>query len=166
MSLSRWLILYKLFNIFESLFRLCIKWRRFRVVASHDPDTGDINLEVFGLAGNMKIMICLGQGGLHSPSASSQKILISSESFIVFWVSVLSLLFFFFRIDPLTLQISETGQHWVTKLHSYIDPYPTTCIAHFSVDPDYCSGYRAKSRFVDFPHYLQNLSSDLQLQYL
>ena len=36
----------------------------------------------------------------------------------------------------------------------------------FRVDPDYHSGSRAKSGFSDFPHYLQNLSSDLQLQYL
>ena len=30
-------------------------------------------------------------------------------------------------------RISETAQHWVTKLRSYIDPYPTTCRARFDV---------------------------------
>ena len=68
-----------------------------------------------------------------------------------------------FRITPLTSQISKTAQHLVTKLHSYIDPYPTTCSARFGVDPDYHSGSRAKSVFSDSPHYLKNLSSDLQL---
>ena len=71
-----------------------------------------------------------------------------------------------FRITPLTYEISETAQHWITKLHSYIDPYPTTCSARFGVDPDYHSGSRAKSVFSDSPHHLKNLSSDLQLQYL
>ena len=30
-----------------------------------------INLDALGLVGNMRIMICLSQGGLRSPSASS-----------------------------------------------------------------------------------------------
>ena len=64
------------------------------------------------------------------------------------------------------LQISKTASHSTTKLHSYIDPYPTMCSARFGVDPDYHSGSRAKSVFSDSPQYLQNLSSDLQLQYL
>ena len=37
--------------------------------ACHDPGAGNINPEAFELAGNMKIMICLGQGGLGSLSA-------------------------------------------------------------------------------------------------
>ena len=73
---------------------------------------------------------------------------------------------FFFPHQRLESQISETASHSATKLHSYIDPYLTTCSARFGVDPDYHSGSRAKSVFSDSPHYLQNLSSDLQLQYL
>ena len=64
------------------------------------------------------------------------------------------------------LQISKTASHSTTKVHSYINPYPTMCSARFGVDPDYHSGSRAKSVFSDSPQYLQNLSSDLQLQYL
>ena len=43
----------------------------FRVVACHDPGAGIINIEVFGLADNMRIMICLGQRGLRAVSTSS-----------------------------------------------------------------------------------------------
>ena len=43
----------------------------FRVVTCHDPGAGNITPEAFGLAGSMGIMICLGQGSLRSPSASS-----------------------------------------------------------------------------------------------
>ena len=71
-----------------------------------------------------------------------------------------------FHINPLTLQISETASHSATTLHSYIDPYPTMCSARFGVDSDFHSGSRAKSVFSDSPHFLQKLSSDLQLQYL
>ena len=63
-------------------------------------------------------------------------------------------------------QISKTASHSATKLNSYMDPYPTMCSARFGVDPDYRSGSRAKSGFSDFPHYLHNLPSDLQMQYL
>ena len=63
-------------------------------------------------------------------------------------------------------QISKTASHAATKLNSYMDPYPTMCSAPFGVDPDYRSGSRAKSGFSDFPHYLRNLPSDLQMQYL
>ena len=63
-------------------------------------------------------------------------------------------------------QISKTAPHSATKLNSYMDPYPTMCSARFGVDPDYRSGSRAKSGFSDFPHYLRNLPSDLQMQYL
>ena len=63
-------------------------------------------------------------------------------------------------------RISKTASHSATKLHSYIDPYPTMCSARFGVDPDYHSGSSAKSGFSDFPHYLRNLPSDLQMQYL
>ena len=73
---------------------------------------------------------------------------------------------FFFPHQRLESQISKTASHSATKLHSYIDPYPTMCSARFGVDPDYHSGSRAKSVFSDSPHYLQNLLSDLQLQYL
>ena len=34
----------------------------------NDPGAGNINLEALGLAGNMRITICLSQGGLHSPN--------------------------------------------------------------------------------------------------
>ena len=70
--------------------------------------------------------------------------------------SILVIIILSFRITPLTSEISETAQHWVSKLHSYIDPYPTTCRALFGVDPDYHSGSRAKSVFSDFPQYLRN----------
>ena len=50
--------------------------------------------------------------------------------------SFLVIIILSFRITPLTYEISETAQHWVTKLHSYIDPYPTTCRVRFGVDPD------------------------------
>ena len=73
---------------------------------------------------------------------------------------------FFFPDGRLESQISETASHSATKLNSYIDPYPTQCSACFGGDPDYHSGSRAKSVFSDSLHYLQNLSSDLQLQYL
>ena len=63
-------------------------------------------------------------------------------------------------------QISKTASHSATKLNSYMDPYLTMCSARFGVDPDYCSGSRAKSGFSDFPHYLRNLPSNLQMQYL
>ena len=63
-------------------------------------------------------------------------------------------------------RISKTASHSATKLNSYIDPYPTMCSARFGVDPDYRSGSRAKSGFSDFPQYLRNLLSDLQMQYL
>ena len=57
------------------------------------------------------------------------------ESFIVFLILVLSLLllllFFFFPDTRLETQISETAQHSATKLHSYMDPYPTMCIKPF-----------------------------------
>ena len=100
------------------------------------------------------------------------------ESFIVFLISVLSLLkdsdfigifycfsnfgtiliiiILFFPDTQLESQISETASHSATKLHSYMDPYPTHCSAHFGVDPDYRSGSRAKSVFSDFPQYLRN----------
>ena len=68
---------------------------------------------------------------------------------------------FMFPHQRLESQISKTATHSATKLNPYIDPYPTMCSARFGVDPDYHSGSRAKSRFSDFPHYLQNLSSDL-----
>ena len=71
-----------------------------------------------------------------------------------------------FRINPLPSQILKTASHSATKLNSYIDPYTTMCSECFGVDPDYHSGSRAKSVFSNSPHYLQNLSSDLQLQYL
>ena len=48
-------------------------------------------------------------------------------------------------------QISKTASHSTTKLHSYIDPYPTIRSARFGVDPDYHSGSRAKSVFSDSP---------------
>ena len=35
-------------------------------MTSHDPCAGNVNPEAFGLAGNRRIMICLGQGGLRS----------------------------------------------------------------------------------------------------
>ena len=54
----------------------------------------------------------------------------------------------------------------VTKLYTHVDPYLLLAPDIFRADPDYHSGSRAKSVFSDFPHYLQNLSSDLQLQYL
>ena len=85
------------------------------------------------------------------------------------------LLFFEFRHYPyysffpdgrLELQISETASHSATKLNSYIDPYPTQCSERFGSDPDYHSSSRAKSVFSDSLHYLQNLSLDLQMQYL
>ena len=62
----------------------------------------------------------------------------------------------FFPDTRLTSQISETASHSATKLHSYMDPYPTHCSARFGVDPDYRSGSRAKSVFSDFPQYLRN----------
>ena len=114
-----------------------------------------------------------------------------AESFIVFRISVLSLsllllkdseffgifycfsnfgtiliIIILFSGRRLESQISKTASHSTTKLHSYIDPYLTMCSARFGVDPDYHSGSRAKSVFSDSPHYLQNLSSDLQLRYL
>ena len=66
-------LLSKLFNKFGSLFRLSIKFRQscFRVVACHNPGAGNINPEAFELVGNMRILICIRQGGLHSLSASS-----------------------------------------------------------------------------------------------
>ena len=76
------------------------------------------------------------------------------------------LIILFFPDGRLESQISETASHSATKLNSYIDPYPTQCSARFCGDPDYHSGSRAKSVFSDSPHYLQNLSSDLQMQYL
>ena len=76
------------------------------------------------------------------------------------------LIILFFPDGPLESQISETASHSATKLNSYIDPYLTQCSARFGVDPDYHSGSRAKSAFTDSLHNLQNLSSDLQLQYL
>ena len=42
----------------------------FRVVACHNPGADDVNLEVFGLVDNMRIMICIGIEGLRFPSAS------------------------------------------------------------------------------------------------
>ena len=72
-------------------------------------------------------------------------------SFLVIIIIILS-----FRITPLTQEISETASPSATKLHSYIDPYPTTCSARFGVDPDYRSGSRARSVFSDFPQYLWN----------
>ena len=72
----------------------------------------------------------------------------------------------FFRTARSESQISETASLSATKLNSYVDPYPTMCSARFGVDPDYRSGSRAKSGFSDFPHYLRNLPSDLQMQYL
>ena len=114
------------------------------------------------------------------------------ESFIVFRISVLSLLkdsdsigifYCFCNFGTILIiiiiiiilfsgrtrsesQISKTASHSATKLNSYMDPYPTMCSARFGVDPDYRSGSRAKSGFSDFPHYLRNLPSDLQMQYL
>ena len=81
------------------------------------------------------------------------------ESFIVFLISVLSLLkdsdfigifycfsnfstiliILFFPHRRLESQISETASHSATRLHSYVDPYPTMCSARFGVDPDYRS---------------------------
>ena len=89
-------------------------------------------------------------------------LLILSESFYCFSnfgtiIIIIIIIILSFRITPLTSQFSETAQHWVTKLHSYIDPYPTTCRAHFGVDPDYHSGSRAKSVFSDSPHLSQKL---------
>ena len=80
--------------------------------------------------------------------------------------SCLVIIILYFPDTRLSSQISKTTLHSATKLHSYMDPYPTHCSARFGVDQDYHSGSRAKSVFSDFPHYLQNLSLDLQLQYL
>ena len=46
----------------------------FRIVACHDPGAGNY-LYAFGLVGNMRIMICLGQRGLRSLSALSSSII-------------------------------------------------------------------------------------------
>ena len=80
----------------------------------------------------------------------------SSESFILFLVSVLSFLFFFFRISdcprkslkPQHLQSPNFTHTWTL----------TSCRAPdiFRANPDYHSGSRAKSVFSDSPHYLQN----------
>ena len=114
-------------------------------------------------------------------------ILIKRESFIVFLISVQSLLlkdsdfigillFFKFRyypyyyyysffphhpIDIAVLRNRSTLSHQTPLIHR-----PLSNRAHFGVDPDYHSGSRAKSVFSDSPNYLKNLSSDLQLQYL
>ena len=92
---------------------------------------------------------------------------------LFFRISVLSLLlllllllFFFTGRTRSESQISRTASLSATKLNSYVDPYPTMCSARFGVDLDYRSGSRAKSGFSDFPHYLRNLPSDLQMQYL
>ena len=75
---------------------------------------------------------------------------ITSESFIVFFCfGTIPIIILSFRINPLTSQISETASHSTTKLHSYIDPYPTMCSARFGVDSDHHSGSRAKSVFSD-----------------
>ena len=79
-------------------------------------------------------------------------------------ISIIIILFF--RTERSESRISKTASHSATKLNSYMDPYPTMCSARFGVDPDYRSGSRAKSGFSDFPHYLRNLPSDLQKQYL
>ena len=79
---------------------------------------------------------------------------------------VIIIIILFFRTARSESRISKTASHSATKLNSYIVPYPTMCSARFGLDPDYRSGSRAKSGFSDFPHYLWNLQSDLQLQYL
>ena len=59
----------------------------------------------------------------------------------------------FFRISPLTSQISETAQHWVTKLNSYIDPYPTTCSARFGFDQDMFGSSTTLDRCTTYPKF-------------
>ena len=90
----------------------------------------------------------------------------SDCSCLVIIIIIILLLFLFFPDTRLESQISKTETHSATKLHSYMDPYPTHCSARFGVDPDYRSGSRARSVFSDFPQYLRNQLSDLQLQYL
>ena len=93
----------------------------------------------------------------------------ADQHLLTFKVNVkvkLEFIILFFRTERLESRISKTASHSATKLNSYVDPYPTMCSACFGVDPDYRSGSRAKSGFSDFPHYLRNLPSDLQMQYL
>ena len=69
---------------------------------------------------------------------------------------IIIIIILFFPDTRLSSQISKTASHSATKLHSYMDPYPTHCSARFGVDPDYRSGSRARSVFSDFPQYLRN----------
>ena len=76
---------------------------------------------------------------------------ITSESFIVFLISVQSLLFFMIPDRPLLSRISETAILSVTKLHTHVGPCPLVVhLIFFLDDPDYHSGSRAKSRILRF----------------
>ena len=83
---------------------------------------------------------------------------------VVFLFSVLSFLFFFFRISDCPRE-SPKPQH--LQSHNFTHMWTlTSCRAPdiFWANPDYHSGSRAKSVFSDSHHYLHNLSSVLQLQ--